>query len=60
MEDGVFVPRVGAGDALEEREAEKEEEGVEDAARVRPGTASAEGGEMERRRAWPTGRRGVR
>lgn len=59
MEAGVFVPRVGAGDALEEREAEKEE-GVEDAARVRPGTASAEGGEMERRRAWPTGRRGVR
>jgi len=59
MEDGVFVPRVGAGEALEEREAEKEE-GVEEAPRVRPGTASADGGEMERRRALPTGRRGVR
>ena len=56
MEEGVFVPRVGAGEALEEREAEKEDEGVADSARVRPGTASAEGGEMDRRRAW----RGVR
>jgi hypothetical protein len=54
---GVFAPRVGAGEALDERDMV---EGVADMARVKPGTASAEGGEIDRRRLWATGRRAVR
>ena len=53
----MLVPRVGAGEMLEERDAD---EGVSVSVRVRPGTASAPGGEMERMRMCPMGRRGAR
>jgi len=45
---GVCVPRVGGGEMLDERD-----EGVDDIPRLRSGTASAEGGEMDRIRECP-------
>ena len=56
----MLVARVGAGEMLDERDADADEEGVSVSVRVSPGTASAPGGEMDRMRMWPSGRRGVR